>query len=69
MIIKKITMLLVDSIIFFITALLCLIIFFYVKDELAQNTSYPNLYGAISAIVALIVIFIVYSYISKKLEK
>ncbi|WP_417582912.1 hypothetical protein [Nitrincola sp.] len=69
MIIKKITVLLVESIIFFITAVLCLMIFFYVKDEFAQDTSSPNLYGAISAIIALIIIFISYSYISKKLEK
>ncbi len=69
MIIKKITVLFIDSIVFFITALLCLILFFYVRDDLAQNTSYPSFYGAISSITALIIVFLVYSYISKKLER
>ena len=57
-----------DSIYFFFTAASCLIIFFWVSDKLAAETSSPNIFAGLAVIVLLVPIYFVYSVISKKLE-
>ncbi|WP_207787961.1 hypothetical protein [Candidatus Thiosymbion oneisti] len=69
MITKKIISLLFDSIFFFLTAAISIFLFFFVSEGLAKDTSSPAIYGGISAITALVSMYLVYSFISKILEK
>ena len=63
--IKNIFSVLFDAVFFFITATACIFAFYFVSDELAKDSSYPILFGLLSAVASLVLMYFIYSVIDK----
>ncbi len=57
-----------DSVYFLFAAVSCMFLFFYISDELAVETSLPNIFAILAVLVYLLPNYLLYSFISKKLE-
>lgn len=66
--IKRAILFVFDSVYFLFTAASCIFIFFFISDELAAETSSPNILAILAILAYLLPIYLLYSVISKKLE-
>lgn len=67
--INKLLSLLFDTCYFFITAAICIFLFFYVSDHLAKKSSFASLLGLLAVLVGLVPIYLLYSVIDKSIAK
>lgn len=69
MLIKNFFSLIFDTVFFFLAALACIFVFFFVSDVLAKDMPSANLFGALSVLAGFVPIYLVYGLIDKFLSK